>query len=68
MTEKDIKIEQGVCPECGNETLPYEASTPCGESIKFPYTCICGFSGAEYYNLQFAGHYDKDGVICCLEL
>ena len=63
--------QQGNCPKCNSENLGYDTNldTGSGDTICYEYTCgDCGFNGQEWYNLQFAGHYDSEGVEINLEV
>lgn len=57
------KIESGTCPKCGDVgNLNHKAAEICDSGVKYPYVCeCCKFEGVEWYDLQFAGHWDTDG-------
>lgn len=51
------KIEEGVCPVCGQARLEYGCIETTDDMIFYPWTCEhCGASGEEWYKLTFAGH------------
>lgn len=65
------KIEEGVCPVCGDDDLDYGAIEVEGNMIYYPWTCnACGTTGEEWYELHFTGHNvnTKDGNQDILEV
>ena len=58
------KNEEGVCPICGGESLEFESAEIDDGGVKYPWTCECGASGDEYYDMTFSEHCnvtDKNG-------
>ena len=54
---KLFRIEQGVCPFCGNMNLEYDFAEFEDDMLYYPATCnVCGQHIEEWYNLTFAGH------------
>ena len=56
--------EIGKCPRCGSERLDYDAFElgSIGGTAYYPFTCNdCGFTGREWYDLNFSGYTDEDG-------
>lgn len=47
-------LELGKCPACGEfGTLQYEAMRIEGNAVYYPAECTCGWSGKEWYNINF---------------
>jgi len=54
--KKEIKSEEGVCPNCGG-TLEYGSSEPCDGMFMYEVECEeCEYNGEEWYTLEFSGH------------
>mgnify|MGYP006278431849 CR=1 FL=1 len=55
-------VECGKCPKCESENLEYGVLEPTDMSVYYPVTCKdCGFTGREWYDLNFSGFTDKNG-------
>lgn len=57
-------MPSGKCPKCGSEDLKYETIDlgSSGDTVFYPVTCnACGFTGKEWYDLNFSGFTDDDG-------
>jgi len=57
--------QEGICPNCGMEgRLDYGATILDGHSLGYPVECPdCGFTGTEWYNLEFDYFTDGKGNI-----
>lgn len=53
--------EPGVCPKCGREIEDYGCCEPQDGQLFYPFTCKCGFSGREWYDLDYVGFTDCEG-------
>jgi len=65
MAEQFVKNREGVCPVCcdiGN--LDYDSAEVGEGGVIYPWTCNCGATGDEYYDMTFSEHCnvtDKEG-------
>jgi len=56
-TGKTHIVEQGVCPNCGNNDLEYGGSDFEGDGVCYYWSCEeCESTGREWYSLEFTGH------------
>jgi Zn ribbon nucleic-acid-binding protein len=54
--------EQGKCPQCKTEPLSYRALGLQDEEAFYPVECPnCGFTGKEWYKLEFITITDEEG-------
>jgi hypothetical protein len=56
-TGKTHEVEEGVCPNCGNNDLSYGSLEPSDDCIFYEWTCDeCDAYGQEWYSTTFTGH------------
>jgi hypothetical protein len=56
-TGKTHEVEEGICPNCGNNDLEYGSSDSEGDAICYAWNCNeCDSEGLEWYSLTFTGH------------
>jgi predicted nucleic-acid-binding Zn-ribbon protein len=63
MKTKRIPQEAGKCPKCHKLTLEYpQGSEPVDDQVYYSCDCsACGWTGKEWYTLEFAGFTDNEG-------
>lgn len=54
---------EDLCPKCGSERLEYGACEHTGMGqLYYPVECKeCGYTGKQWYNLEFSGFTDDEG-------